>query len=161
MWRYLITTSPCTRLTEFMTCWRLIKTGCNNLVLSTLFIAFNNIVQHCWVWISLQSGVTMLNNIVVNYEQCGQHNIVASCFHQPWTSHNFWLRSKYSAQHLLLLQQYYYNKIQAIKSLSGKMGRLWRVWMYQVLFGRLREHPHAKNSFLDHLKLSRQIAEKL
>jgi hypothetical protein len=23
---------------------------------------------------------------VDNYEQCGQHNIAASCFHQPWTS---------------------------------------------------------------------------
>ena len=32
--------------------------------------------------ISRQSGVTMLSNIVDNYEQCGQHNIVASCFYQ-------------------------------------------------------------------------------
>ena len=27
----------------------------------------------------------MLNNIVGNIEQCGQHNIVQSCFHQPGT----------------------------------------------------------------------------
>ena len=33
--------------------------------------------------ISPQSGVTMLNNIVNNIEQCGQHNIVQGCFHQP------------------------------------------------------------------------------
>ena len=30
-----------------------------------------------------ESGVTMLNNIVNNIEQCGQQNIVQSCFHQP------------------------------------------------------------------------------
>ena len=30
----------------------------------------------CWAWTSLQSGVTMLNNIVDNLEQCGQQNIV-------------------------------------------------------------------------------------
>ena len=27
----------------------------------------------------------MLNNIVDNIEQCGQHNIVQGCFHQPGT----------------------------------------------------------------------------
>ena len=27
----------------------------------------------------------MLNNTVDNVEQCGQHNIVQSRFHQPWT----------------------------------------------------------------------------
>ena len=43
------------------------------------------IVQHCWAWISPQSGVTMLNNIVDNIEQCGQHSIVQGCFYQPWT----------------------------------------------------------------------------
>ena len=32
---------------------------------------------------SLQSGVTMLNNIIVdNIKQYGQHNIVQSCFQQ-------------------------------------------------------------------------------
>ena len=31
---------------------------------------------------SLQSDVTMLNNIVDNIEQYGQHNIVQSCFQQ-------------------------------------------------------------------------------
>ncbi len=46
------------------------KTGCNNVVLRTLFIV-------------VDSGSTMLNNIVDNYEQCRQHNIVASCFYQP------------------------------------------------------------------------------
>ncbi len=41
--------------------------------------------QYCSALLSLnqpQSGVTMLNNIVDNYEQYGQHNIVA-CFQQP------------------------------------------------------------------------------
>ena len=36
-----------------------------------------------------QSGVTMLNNIVDNIEQCGQHNIVQSCFQQPLTARDF------------------------------------------------------------------------
>ena len=35
-----------------------------------------------WAWISLQSGVTMLNNIVDIIEQCGQQNTVQCCFHQ-------------------------------------------------------------------------------
>ncbi len=74
---------------KIITCSRLLKTGCNNVVLPTLFIVVNNIVQHCWAWISPRSGVTMLNNIVDNYEQYRQHNIVASCFQQPWTSDNF------------------------------------------------------------------------
>ena len=77
-----------TRL-KIMTCSRLLKTGCNNVVLPILFIVVNNIVQHCWAWINPQSGSTMLNNIVDNYKQYGQHNIVASCFQQPWTSHDF------------------------------------------------------------------------
>jgi hypothetical protein len=29
-----------------------------------------------------ESGVTILFNIVDSYEQCGQQNIVQSCFHQ-------------------------------------------------------------------------------
>ena len=56
---------------------------CNNAVLPTLFMVVNNIVQHCWAWISPQSGVTMLSNIVDSYYQCEQHNIVVSCFYQP------------------------------------------------------------------------------
>ncbi len=32
---------------KIMTCSRLLKTGCNNVVLPTLFIVVNNIVQHC------------------------------------------------------------------------------------------------------------------
>jgi hypothetical protein len=35
----------------------------------------NNIVEP-------ESGVTILLNIVDSYEQCGQQNIVQSCFHQ-------------------------------------------------------------------------------
>ena len=66
-------------------CSGLMKTALNNVVLPTLFNVVNNIVQHCWAWISPQSGVTMLNNIVDNIEQCGQHNIVEGCFYQPWT----------------------------------------------------------------------------
>ena len=55
-----------------------------------------HIVQGCqqhwtswWAWISLQSGVTMLNNIVDNLEQCGQQNIVQCCFHQARTGGAF------------------------------------------------------------------------
>ena len=66
------------------------KTAFNNVVLPTLFnvvkIVVNNIVQHCYTWLRANSGSTMLNNIVDNIEQCGQHNIVQGCFHQPWTS---------------------------------------------------------------------------
>ena len=38
---------------------------------------------------SPQLGVTMLNNIVDNVEQCGQHNIIQSCFQQPLTTRAF------------------------------------------------------------------------
>ena len=68
----------------------LMKPALNNVVLPTLFTVVNNIVQHCWAWISALSGVTMLNNIVDNIEQCGQHNIVQGCFHQPWTGWRFY-----------------------------------------------------------------------
>ena len=62
-----------------------LKTALNNVVLPTLFIVVNNIVQLCWAWISLRSGVTMLNNIVNKIEQRGQQNIVQCCFQQAWT----------------------------------------------------------------------------
>ena len=42
--------------------------------MATLLNVVNNIVQHCWAWISPQSGVTILNNIVDNIEQCWLHN---------------------------------------------------------------------------------------
>ena len=42
---------------------------------SHLSTILNNIVEP-------ESGVTILFNIVDNYEQCGPHNIVQSCFHQ-------------------------------------------------------------------------------
>ena len=54
------------------TCSRLLKTALNNVVNNVV----NNIVQYCWAWISLRSGVTMLNNIVSKTEQCRQYNIV-------------------------------------------------------------------------------------
>ena len=54
---------------------RLMKTGLNNVVLPTLLIVVNIIEP--------ESGVTMLNNIVDNTEQCGQQNTVQSCFHHP------------------------------------------------------------------------------
>ena len=56
------------------------KTALNNIALPTLFDVVNNIVQHCQACISPQSGVTILNNIIDNIEQCGQHNIVRCCF---------------------------------------------------------------------------------
>ena len=46
----------------------------------TLFDVVNNIEQVVEPESSPQSGVTILNNIVDNIEQCGQHNIVQSCF---------------------------------------------------------------------------------
>ena len=42
---------------------------------SHLSTILNNIVEP-------ESGVTILLNIVDSYEQCGQQNIVQSCFHQ-------------------------------------------------------------------------------
>ena len=51
-------------------------------MLPTLFNVVNNTEQVVEPESSLQSGVTMLNNIVDNIEQYGQHNIVQSCFQQ-------------------------------------------------------------------------------
>ena len=39
----------------------------------------------CYTWLRANSRSTMLNNIVDNIEQCGQHNIVQGCFHHLWT----------------------------------------------------------------------------
>ena len=68
-----------------------------------------HIVQGCqqhwtswWAWISLQSGVTMLNNIVDNLEQCGQQNIVQCCFHQARTGCSFFCCVVYW-EHLLMI----------------------------------------------------------
>ena len=49
---------------------------------STLLNVVNNTKQVVEPESSLKSGVTMLNNIVNNIEQYGQHNIVQSCFQQ-------------------------------------------------------------------------------
>ena len=51
-------------------------------MLPTLFNVVNDTEQVVEPESSLQSGVTMLNNIVNNIEQYGQHNIVQSCFQQ-------------------------------------------------------------------------------
>ena len=42
-----------------------------------------------YTWLRANSDSTMLNNIVDNIEQCGQHNIVQGCFEQPWTGWAF------------------------------------------------------------------------
>ena len=42
---------------------------------SHLSTILNNVVEP-------ESGVTILFNVVDSYEQCGQQNIVQSCFHQ-------------------------------------------------------------------------------
>ena len=60
----------------------MLKTGSNNVVGATLFLVVNSNEQYCWAQISLQSGVTMLNNIVDNVEQCCPNNVVASGFQQ-------------------------------------------------------------------------------
>ena len=52
-------------------------------MLPILSIFVNNIEQVVEPECSPQSGVTMLNNIFDNIKQCGQHNIVQSCFQQP------------------------------------------------------------------------------
>ena len=54
------------------------STGLNNVLLPTLFTLVSNIGQYS----EPESGVTTLFNIVDNSEQCGQQNIVQSCFHQ-------------------------------------------------------------------------------
>ena len=43
---------------------------------------FNNTEQVVEPESSPQLGVTMLNNIIDNIEQYGQHNIVSTCFQQ-------------------------------------------------------------------------------
>ena len=84
--------------------YELLKTGLNNVVLPILLIVVNNIEQVVEPESSPQSGVTMLNNIVNNIEQCGQHNIVQSCFQQLVATHNFWLcRLQFSAHHYFIL----------------------------------------------------------
>jgi hypothetical protein len=48
----------------------------------------NNVVEP-------ESGVTILFNIVDSYEQCGQQNIVQSCFHQYCINLSVFLPCKY------------------------------------------------------------------
>ena len=67
---------------KITSCLRLLKTGLNNVVLPTLFNVANNAELVVEPEASLHSGVTLLNNIVDNIEQYGQHNIVQSCFQQ-------------------------------------------------------------------------------
>ena len=55
-----------------------------------LFNVVNNIVQHCYTWLQAGFRLNNLFSIVDNIEQCGQHNIVQSCFQQPSTTHNFY-----------------------------------------------------------------------
>ena len=96
------------------------KTALNNVVLPTLFNVVNNIVQHCWAWISLRSGVTMLNNIVDNIEQCRQHNIVQGCFHQAWTGCAF-LRVYYTICKEICLREstnFYFCAFWAIEEMN-------------------------------------------
>ena len=61
------------------------KTALNNVVLPTLFKVVNNTKQVVEPETNLQSGVTMLNNIADNLEQCGLQNIVQCCFHHVGT----------------------------------------------------------------------------
>ena len=68
------------------TCSGLMKTGFNNVVLPTLFKVVDKTEQVDEPELTCKiSGVTMLNNIVNNLEQCGQQNIVQCCFHQART----------------------------------------------------------------------------
>ena len=51
----------------------LLRTRLNNVVLPTLFKVVHNVVTP-------DSDSTILFNVVDNYEQCGQHNIVQSYY---------------------------------------------------------------------------------
>ena len=107
--RFLVRFSSCERVNElWMFRWRYINSECSQLIssftcvrrrkshytaknaepaaqqdwtmlccprCSHLSTILNNVVEP-------ESGVTILFNIVDNYEQCGQQNIVQSCFHQ-------------------------------------------------------------------------------
>ena len=84
---------------KIMSCNRLLKTGCNNIVGATLFLVVNNIEQYCWAWISPQSGVTMPSNIVDNIEQCCILFSTASDF-WPCTG---WYSASYSISEKQLL----------------------------------------------------------
>ena len=65
------------------------KTALNNVLLPTLFNVVNNTKQVVEPELCLQSGVTMLNNIVDKLEQCWQQNIVQYRFHQARTGCSF------------------------------------------------------------------------
>ena len=41
---------------KIMSCERLLKTGCKNVVGAILFNVVNNIVQHCYTWLRANSG---------------------------------------------------------------------------------------------------------
>ena len=56
------------------------KTALKNILLQTLFKIVNNTVQHCWAWISLQSGVTMLINIVTILNNVGNKTLFNATF---------------------------------------------------------------------------------
>ena len=43
----VLNVNPHYTLPKIITCSKLMKTGCNNVVLPTLFVVVNNIVQHC------------------------------------------------------------------------------------------------------------------
>ena len=62
---------------------------------ATLFLVVNNIEQYCSARISLQSGVTMLNNIVDNIEQYPEkpHNIIGLSFFVSRTNVSFFVPS--------------------------------------------------------------------
>ena len=71
---------------EFLLSYHLFKVAENRMQQRFAAHTLHSCQQYCSALLRLnqpQSGLTMLNNIVDNYEQCGQHNIVASCFYQP------------------------------------------------------------------------------
>ena len=67
-------------------CSGLMRTGLNNDLLHTLFLAVNNIEQYCYTRFRLNNIVqycSILFNIVNSQEQCVQQNIVQACSHHP------------------------------------------------------------------------------
>ena len=58
---------------------RLMKKGLNNVVLPTLFNVVNSIEHY---YISAQLWAAITPNNIDDIDECGEYNIVQSCFHQ-------------------------------------------------------------------------------
>jgi hypothetical protein len=73
--------------------------------------------------VELESGVTILFNIVDSCEQCGQQNIVQTCFHQH--CNNLIVFSRVLSLDYLLLQQLLYYFHNYVYGLGPTLSTLW------------------------------------